>query len=102
MDMDFVFPPEKQSKRLVSAIEALKVKGYYFGSSKRMCQVKNENSGFIFEVKPNDRAFNQKNYEEIGEIITEFVFGLLESSPLGLRRREIPSKGENIKVLQLR
>ena len=96
--MDFIFPPQKSSERLRNAAEALKDKGYAFSSSKKMCQVASdgslkEDSGFVFEVKPNDRAFNQKNYEDIGEIITEFVFGLLESSPMFLKRREIPSKG---------
>ena len=100
--MDFVYPPVKSSERLLNAAEALKDKGYAFSSSsKKMCQVTsddalNEDSSFVFEVKPNDRTFNQKNYEEIGDIITEFVFGLLESSPMCLKRREIPSKGTQL------
>ena len=44
---------------------------------------------FVFEVKKGDQAFNQKNYEEIGDIITEYVYGLLESDPLNLKRQEL-------------
>merc|ERR1719219_116061 len=49
----------------------------------------NEDQGFVFEVKKGDQAFNQKNYEEIGDIITEYVYGLLESDPLNLKRQEL-------------
>ena len=89
------FPPEKPSERLLKAKSALKDKGYAFSSSKKMCQLTldgaiQEDSKFVFEVKKDDREFNQKNYEELGDIITEFVYGLLESTPMCLKRKEIP------------
>lgn len=92
------FPPEKPSERLLKAKSALKDKGYAFSSSKKMCQLTldgaiQEDSKFVFEVKKDDREFNQKNYEELGDIITEFVYGLLESTPMCLKRKEIPPAG---------
>ena len=36
-------------------------------------------SSFVFEVVPNDRSFNQRHYEALGEIITEHVFQLMET-----------------------
>lgn len=33
---------------------------------------------FVFEVKPDDKDFNQQNYENLGEIITDYVYYLLE------------------------
>lgn len=92
--MELEFPPEKPSEKLIEAQSALKEKGYAFSPAKKLCQVINgsikEDSKFVFEVKKDDRAYNQKNYEEIGDIITEFVYGLLESSPICLKRRDIP------------
>ena len=92
--MELEFPPEKPSEKLIEAQSALKEKGYAFSLAKKLCQVINgsiqEDSKFVFEVKKDDRAYNQKNYEEIGDIITEFVYGLLESSPICLKRRDIP------------
>ena len=92
--MEFEFPPDKPSEKLIEAQSALKEKGYAFSPAKKLCQVINgsiqEDSKFVFEVKKDDRAYNQKNYEEIGDIITEFVYGLLESSPMCLKRRDIP------------
>lgn len=93
--MDFEYPPIESSERLEAALRDLKSKGYAFSKTKKMCQVNSdgqikENSGFVFEVK-DDRAFNQKNYEQIGDIITEVVYGLLESSPLKLKRQHANS-----------
>ena len=90
------FPPKNPSQRLVEATEALKAKGYGFSTDKKLCQIDpetdklNEESGFVFEVKKGDQKFNQKNYEEIGDIITEYVYGLLESDPINLVRLEFP------------
>ena len=90
------FPPKNPSQRLVEATEALKAKGYSFSPDKKLCQIDSETdkldeeSGFVFEVKKGDREFNQKNYEEIGDIITEYVYGLLESDPINLVRLEFP------------
>ena len=90
------FPPKNPSQRLVEATEALKAKGYGFSTDKKLCQIDpetdklDEESGFVFEVKKGDQKFNQKNYEEIGDIITEYVYGLLESDPINLVRLEFP------------
>lgn len=89
------FPPEKQSERLASAIESLKNKGYAFNNDKRMVQISvdgvvDDSKGFEFVVRKEDRAFNQKNYEQIGDILTEYVYGVLESDPINFVRREFP------------
>lgn len=36
-----------------------------------------------------DHDYNQKNYEEIGEIITDLIFGLLQSDPMNLVKIDI-------------
>ena len=94
-DFKMDFPPEKPSERLASAMESLKNKGYAFNKDKRMVQINadgdlDDSKGFEFVVKKDDRAFNQKNYEQIGDILTEYVYGLLESDPMNFVRREFP------------
>ena len=95
--MEFYFPPKEKSPSLLKAEENLMGKGYAFSKDKKMCQYLqdkqclNENQGFIFEVKKGDKAFNQKSYEEIGEILTDYVYGLMESDPMNLTRIEIPN-----------
>ncbi|XP_022109971.1 protein FAM172A-like [Acanthaster planci] len=34
---------------------------------------------FVFEVRKGDMQYNQRHYEALGEVITEHVYGLLES-----------------------
>ena len=93
--MEFYFPPKEKSVALLQAEEKLATKGYAFSKEKRMCrydqdnQRLDENKGFVFEVRKGDKAYNQKNYEEIGEILTEYVYGLLESDPMNLVRKEV-------------
>ena len=95
--MEFYFPPKEKSPSLLKAEENLMGKGYALSKDKKMCQYLqdkqclNENQGFIFEVKKGDKAFNQKSYEEIGEILTDYVYGLMESDPMNLTRIEIPN-----------
>jgi len=93
--MEFYFPPKEKSVALLQAEKKLAAKGYAFSKEKRMCrydqdnQGLDENKGFVFEVRKGDKAYNQKNYEEIGEILTDFVYGLLESDPMNLVRKEV-------------
>ena len=93
--MEFYFPPKEKSVALLQAEEKLVSKGYAFSKEKRMCrydqdnQRLDENKGFVFEVRKGDKAYNQKNYEEIGEILTDYVYGLLESDPMNLVRKEV-------------
>jgi len=95
--MEFYFPPKEKSPALLKAEEKLMEKGYAYSKDKKMCQYLqdkqclNENQGFIFEVKKGDKAYNQKSYEEIGEILTDYVYGLMESDPMNLKRVEIPN-----------
>ena len=95
VDMEFYFPPKEKSVALLQAEKKLAAKGYAFSKEKRMCrydqdnQRLDENKGFVFEVRKGDKAYNQKNYEEIGEILTDFVYGLLESDPMNLVRKEV-------------
>ena len=93
--MEFYFPPKEKSVALLQAEEKLAAKGYAFSKEKRMCrydqdnQRLDENKGFVFEVRKGDKAYNQKNYEAIGEILTDYVYGLLESDPMNLVRKEV-------------
>ena len=99
--MDFYYPPKNKSETLLKAEERLMKKGYAFTKEKKMCQydadkqILKEDQGFIFEVKKGDRAFNQKNYEEIGDILTDYVYGLLDSDPMNLNKIEIPNNEES-------
>jgi hypothetical protein len=70
---DIFGPTSKQpSARLITAIEALKSKGYVFSpKTKKLCQIDEktgkemEGQGFVFEAKKGDQGFNQQNYEVI-------------------------------------
>lgn len=44
---------------------------------------------FEFEVRKEDPKYNQKRYEALGEVITEYVYNLLETE-VGLKRITIP------------
>ena len=66
------------------AMQDLASLGYAFdedGILKKLAEdgVTTTDEGFQFEVRPGDHAFNQKNYEELGEAVTEFVYDLLIS-----------------------
>lgn len=76
--------------------EELAKKGYKFNHEGVLRQISNEAKGFEFEVKKGDHGFNQRNYEEIGEIITEHVYDLMESEPYNLVRREIPNDDQGL------
>ncbi|XP_064100002.1 cotranscriptional regulator ARB2A-like [Macrobrachium nipponense] len=61
--------------------------GYEFKDGK----LKNIKTGepFVFVVREDDHAYNQKHYEALGEVITEEVYKLLESE-CNLKRSPIP------------
>ncbi|XP_074650617.1 cotranscriptional regulator ARB2A-like [Tubulanus polymorphus] len=44
---------------------------------------------FIFNVRPEGVSYNQRRYEALGEIVTEYVFDLLENE-LELERMDLP------------
>jgi len=53
-------------------------------------------------VKEGDRAYNQKHYEALGEVITEYVYKLLEEE-VKLKKHVVPvsdlsSDHSNVKV----
>jgi len=41
------------------------------------------------KLEKETRRIIKKNYEEIGEILTDYVYGLLESDPMNLVRKEV-------------
>lgn len=49
------------------------------------------NESFEFNVSEND-DYNQKRYEALGDVITEYVYGLLETE-VGLQRMMVPRQG---------
>ena len=99
-EVTFYFPPKSPSEAFIEARDKLKSKGYAFNESKKMCMVDqtsgklDETKGFVFEVKKGDHKFNQSNYEEIGGIITDYVFGLMTSDPMNLRKVDLPKCGD--------
>ncbi|KAF4531846.1 hypothetical protein B566_EDAN000872 [Ephemera danica] len=46
------------------------------------------NEKFEFNVKEDDRRYNQKHYEALGDVITEHVYSLLDD--MGLKRLPVP------------
>ncbi|KAL4227524.1 hypothetical protein ACF0H5_012968 [Mactra antiquata] len=66
--------------------------GYYFTAEGKM-RSKDGDEPFKFEVKLEDRRYNQKHYEALGEKITEYVYELLETE-CKLQRKTIPMNAE--------
>lgn len=71
----------------------LKSFGYGFNEDGQLRQLdeagKLTDRVFKYEVKPGDREYNQKNYEDLGDVITEYVYTLLETD-CGLLRVPLP------------
>ncbi|XP_068740889.1 cotranscriptional regulator ARB2A homolog isoform X1 [Montipora capricornis] len=57
--------------------ETLEEFGYHFNADGQMRHTET-GEPFKFEVKEGDRAYNQRHYEALGEVITEYVYKLLE------------------------
>ena len=64
----------------------------YLGQLRQLSDGQPTELPFKFEVKPGNRAYNQRHYEALGEMLTEEVYRLLESS--GLERLAVPSMVE--------
>ncbi|CAL4121757.1 unnamed protein product, partial [Meganyctiphanes norvegica] len=67
--------------------------GYHFNKDGAMCNIKTGNP-FQFVVKEGNQSYNQKHYEALGEVVTEHIYGLLESE-CGLKRVPVPKKAPN-------
>ena len=65
----------------------------YLGQLRQLSDGQPTERPFKFEVKPGNRAYNQRHYEALGDILTEEVFRLLESS--GLERLAVPPLEED-------
>ncbi|XP_058948087.2 cotranscriptional regulator ARB2A homolog isoform X1 [Pocillopora verrucosa] len=50
--------------------------GYKFNEEGKLRNIETDEP-FKFEVKEGDRAYNQKHYEALGEVITEYIYHLL-------------------------
>ncbi|XP_072038434.1 uncharacterized protein [Amphiura filiformis] len=72
----------------LSKMHTLQDFGYEFNQHGELRQIKT-GSSFVFEVIPNDRSFNQKHYEALGEIITKHIFQLMETE-CGLQKAYVP------------
>jgi len=64
--------------------ETLEGFGYEFNSCGQLRKIdsstgKLSNNPFEFRVMPNNHHFNQRHYEALGEVITNHVYGLLET-----------------------
>lgn len=80
------------SKKETSFPETLEGFGYKFNAEGQM---RNLETGepFKFEVKEGDRVYNQKHYEALGEVITEYVYKLLEEE-VKLKKHFVPVDAE--------
>jgi hypothetical protein len=47
---------------------------------------------FVFNVKDGDQDFNQKRYEDIGDVITECIYEYLQQEPLNLKVEKTPGQ----------
>eukprot|EP00124_Ichthyophonus_hoferi_P005005 Ihof_evm1s637 gene=Ihof_evmTU1s637 len=70
------------------AEEKLKTFGYHFNEKGQLRDIKT-GGPYVFEVIPGDKEYNQRRYTEIGQVINEYVYGLLETDG-GLKRVSIP------------
>lgn len=61
--------------------------GYHFNEEGQLRNIDTDN-GFNFVEKEDNHRFNQKRYEAIGDIITDYIYDLLEKQ--GLKRVSIP------------
>jgi len=84
-----------------SARKTLSDFGYAFNEAGKMCQLdpatgEVTNQPFQFAISPeSSQSENQKRYEEIGEVITDVVYELLETN--GLHRLDFPSSPKGSK-----
>lgn len=99
LDLNY-FPPASCSTTLLKATEKLKELGYGFNDRGFLCKLdpkdpsgqKLTETRFNFVVHQDDPTANQKHYEQVGDIITQYVYGLLESEPFNFQK--IPVGGE--------
>ncbi|XP_064609750.1 cotranscriptional regulator ARB2A-like [Liolophura sinensis] len=69
--------------------------GYKFDEDGKLGDIET-GEPFVFKVRSHDDSYNQKRYEALGEVITEYVYELLEKEA-NLKRVHIPvdaSEGE--------
>lgn len=66
--------------------------GYQFNKDGQLRNIETDEP-FKFEVKEGDRSYNQKHYEALGEVITEYVYKLLEEE-VKLKRHVVPVDAE--------
>lgn len=61
--------------------------GYKFNEAGQLRNIDTDN-GFNFQERAGNHKYNQKRYEAIGDIITDYIYDLLEKE--GLKRISIP------------
>lgn len=61
---------------------------YHFNADGQLRHIETDER-FEFEVRKDDPKYNQKRYEALGEVITEYVYDLLETE-VGLKRITVP------------
>ena len=95
-----------KSEALVKAEAALRETGHAFNSKGELRQIDPAtgdilpDAGFVFEVKKGDHAHNQTRYEAIGEIMTDYVYGLLDSDPVCLKKMDLQSEDSKNSTLK--
>ncbi|KAJ7369912.1 hypothetical protein OS493_035485 [Desmophyllum pertusum] len=62
--------------------------GYKFNEDGQMRNIET-GEPFKFDVKEGDRAYNQKHYEALGEVITDYIYQLLEEE-VKLKKHDVP------------
>lgn len=57
--------------------ETLEGFGYRFNEKGQLRQIEDPEQGYVFEVKPEDKNYNQKRYEALGSVSDYFLFCFL-------------------------
>lgn len=78
----------KDKKVEVSFPQDLEGFGYKFNEDGKLRNIETDEP-FKFEVKEGDRAYNQKHYEALGEVVTEYIYRALEEE-VKLKRHLVP------------
>ncbi|GIY08252.1 hypothetical protein CDAR_415751, partial [Caerostris darwini] len=75
----------KKSNDLQNAFEEF---GYRFNEFGQLHHI-TTGAAYEFNVKEEDHAFNQRRYEALGNLVTDYVYDLLEKE-CGLKKRTVP------------
>lgn len=73
--------------------ETIEEFGYVFNDKGQLVKKNDMTGRFEYDVKEDDRNYNQQHYDALGEVITEYLYGLIEQD-LKLERAYVPNDGK--------